>query len=72
MVNGVSFLIITFIKVIRSRFFPSIVSFFRAFPKISSIKSNINLTTFKDQQVVNQNVTAFRDMISTRKLLYDK
>lgn len=72
MVNGVSVLRITYIKVIRSRFFPSIVSFFRTFPKKSSTNSNINLTAFKDQQVVKQNVTAFNDMISTRKLLYDK
>lgn len=69
MVNGVSFLIMTFIKVIHSRFCPLIVSFFRAFPKISSTNSNINLTAFKDQQVVNQNVTAFKDMISTRKII---
>lgn len=69
MVNGVSFLIMTFIKVIQSRFFRLIVSFFRAFPKISSTNSNINLTAFKDQQVVNQNVTAFKDMISTRKII---
>lgn len=69
MVNGVSFLIMTFIKVIQSRFFPLIVSLFRAFPKISSTNSNINLTAFKDQQVVNQNVTAFKDMISTRKII---
>lgn len=55
MVNGVSFLIMTFIKVIQSRFFRLIVSFFRAFPRISSTNSNINLTAFKDQQVVNQN-----------------
>lgn len=69
MVNGVSFLIMTFIKEIQSRFFPLIVSFFRAFPKISSTNSNINLTAFKDQQVVNQNVTAFKDMISPRKII---
>lgn len=69
MVNGVSFLIMTFIKVIKSRFFRLIVSFFRAFPRISSTNSNINLTAFKDQQVVNQNVTAFKDMISTRKII---
>lgn len=59
----------TFIKVIQSRFFPLIVSFFRAFSKISSTNSNKNLTAFKDQQVVNQNVTAFKDMISTRRII---
>lgn len=69
MVNGVSFLIMTFIKVIRSRFFPSIESFFRALLKKSSTNSNENVTAFKDQQVVNQNVTAFKDKISTRKII---